>query len=142
MSDIGYTFNPSDHVLVAHYLIGKVTGVLPTEDCVVGEIDLYSENFDLKELFRERLRHGNDNLIYCFTRLKKKTENGKRFNRTSGSGNSICTWKGQDKGKDIFDQQGRHIGTKKLFTCYTNKRPAGFCMTEYSLAGQYESLAK
>ncbi|KAK9283504.1 hypothetical protein L1049_011750 [Liquidambar formosana] len=47
---------------------------------------------------------------YFFTKLKKKTTNGSKINRMVGLG----TWKGQDVGDLVLDEQGSCIGRRKI----------------------------
>ncbi|TXG58012.1 hypothetical protein EZV62_015841 [Acer yangbiense] len=60
------------------------------------------------------LRSLEEDTLYFFTRLKKKTEKGKRIDRATDSG----TWKGQQGDKEIFcyndNHQMVHIGSRRM----------------------------
>ncbi|XP_052209278.1 NAC domain-containing protein 2-like [Diospyros lotus] len=156
---LGYVFEPTDEVLIEHYLLKRMTGeILPVAELnLVSECNLYSEE-GLQEAFRriqeledkEENDEDDDDVrensldhfipsptfnkeLFFFTPLRKKSHNGNRIDRSVGKG----TWKGLDKGHPILDTQGRVIGMKKSFN-YDNKGSAQHLqwdMKEYSLDG-------
>jgi len=156
---LGYVFEPTDQVLIEHYLLKRMTGEILSmaERNLVSECNLYSEE-GLQEAFRriqeledeEENDEDDDNVrenssdhfvpsptfnkeLFFFTPLRKKSHNGNRIDRSVGKG----TWKGLDKGHPILDAQGRVIGMKKSFN-YENKGSAQHLqwdMKEYSLDG-------
>lgn len=99
-------FVPTDEQIIRDYLFNKVNGnPLPSNDAIVDHCDLYDESDDWKKQFEER----GENILYFFTPLKKKSENGSKIDRTTKCG---ATWKSQAE-KRIFDSQKQHIGSKK-----------------------------
>ncbi|KAI9160368.1 hypothetical protein LWI28_007492 [Acer negundo] len=91
---VGYWFNPTDKELAVDYLFHKVHGNPLPSTTAVKECDIYGESHAWKGLFEDM----EEDTLYFFTRLKKKTEKGKRVDRTTDSG----TWKGQQGDKEIF----------------------------------------
>ncbi|XP_031263304.1 NAC domain-containing protein 2-like [Pistacia vera] len=85
--------------------------------------------------FKQRLGEERDDQdLYFFTQLKKKTSKGSRIDGSVGTG----TWKGEDGGREIVNDNLR-IGTKKRFR-YENKDPdqhGGWIMHEYSLDSSF-----
>ncbi|KAK3198094.1 hypothetical protein Dsin_021509 [Dipteronia sinensis] len=80
-----YRFDPTDKELIVDYLFNKVHGNPLPSTTVVKERDVYGDNRvwnGLFEVFEE-------NTIYFFRRLKKKTEKGKIIDSVTDS----STWK-------------------------------------------------
>ncbi|OVA02497.1 NAC domain [Macleaya cordata] len=106
----GYRFSPTDQQLIQFYLGKKVNEEAPPCN-VIKHINLYGEK-EPWAIFDEDDDDFDDerDVRYFFTTLKK-TGTGKRVLRTAGIG----TWTGQDKGKEIYDDQNEVIGFKKHF---------------------------
>ncbi|CAB4307565.1 unnamed protein product [Prunus armeniaca] len=110
---VGYKFRPSEEELFLHYLLPRLNredypkGVVP--DC-----DLYGTK-EPWEIWRDFHHSSPDDQedIYVFTTLKKKTPNGSRFCRTVGAAGT-GVWKGEDSGKKIR-ACGSNIGIRKRF---------------------------
>ncbi|XP_044473981.1 NAC domain-containing protein 41-like [Mangifera indica] len=132
----GLKFRPTDDELIGHYLHHKIFCGLPLyryfniKDC-----DLYGsqEPWEIWEFYKRN--SGDDEDLYFFTVLKKKSSNGKRICRRIGSG----SWMGEDAAKEI-QTNGKVIGSKKRYR-YENKgseHDGGWIMHEYSLSGHDE----
>ncbi|WRX12166.1 NAC domain - like 10 [Theobroma cacao] len=98
------------------YLFSKVTGksMLHLDQVQIKDFDLYGE----KEPWEIWDLHGGFNLqsdedLYFFTKLKKKSQNGSRINRSVGTG----TWMGEDSGKPIYSRLSaiQPLGFKRRF---------------------------
>ncbi|WRX11516.1 NAC domain - like 10 [Theobroma cacao] len=98
------------------YLFSKVTSksMLHLDQDQIKDFDLYGE----KEPSEIWDLHGGCNLqsnedLYFFTKLKKKSQNGSRINRSVGTG----TWMGEDSGKPIHSQLSatQPLGFKRRF---------------------------
>ncbi|OMO72171.1 No apical meristem (NAM) protein [Corchorus capsularis] len=80
---------------------------------MVQECDLYGhkEPWEIWDMFGGATHNQED--VYFFTQLKKKSCNGSRINRSVGSG----TWKGEDSGKEIKDPRysPTPLGFRKRF---------------------------
>ncbi|XP_052181445.1 uncharacterized protein LOC127794422 [Diospyros lotus] len=110
---LGYGFHPTNEELASGYLLGKVTqNPLPAETLLIQERNLYDE-MELSEIFATAEDYTK---LYFFTHLKKKTEKGSRIDRTVGKG----TWRGVDKGMDIFDDHGRLL--KNCVLCVIRRK--------------------
>ncbi|BFG28907.1 hypothetical protein CerSpe_151810 [Prunus speciosa] len=109
---VGYRFTPSEEELLLHYLFPRMNG----EDYpkgVVPDCDLYGTK-EPWEIWRDFHSSPDDQEdIYVFTTLKKKTPNGSRFCRTVGA-TGTGVWKGEDSGKKIR-ARGSDIGIRKRF---------------------------
>nr|UBT01632.1 NAC transcription factor 28 [Litchi chinensis] len=130
---VGVRFNPTDQQLIVDYLLNKVQGKpLPSSTAII-DCDIYGEGHAWRQLFEE----SEENSLYFFTRLKKKTEKGKRIDRVTDCG----TWKGQQRDKEIFSDGGRkvHIGSKRSFSFIPKKgvqeTRGKWVMHEYRLEG-------
>ncbi|KAK2654383.1 hypothetical protein Ddye_014239 [Dipteronia dyeriana] len=114
---VGYRFNPTDKELIVGYLFNKVHGNPLPSTFAVNECDVYGDSRAWKGLF-EALK---EDTLYFFTRLKKKTEKGKRIDRATDSG----TWKGQQVDQEIFchndNHQMVHIGSRRNFSFIPKK---------------------
>ncbi|KAK6233655.1 hypothetical protein QUC31_006061 [Theobroma cacao] len=132
---VGFGFKPSDRSLTC-YLFSKVTSksMLHLDQVQIKDFDLYGE----KEPWEIWDLHGGCNLqsdedLYFFTKLKKKSQNGSRINRSVGTG----TWMGEDSGKPIYSQLSaiQPLGFKRRFR-YEGGVPqqvGQWIMHEYSL---------
>ncbi|ONI13972.1 hypothetical protein PRUPE_4G255500 [Prunus persica] len=92
---VGYKFRPSEEKLFLHYLLPRLNG----EDYpkgVVPDCNLYGTK-EPWEIWRDFHHSSPDDQedIYVFTTLNKKTPNGSRFCRTVGAA-STGVWKGED----------------------------------------------
>lgn len=110
---LGYRFQPYDYELLMHLLF-FVTGRKLHNAGLIRQEDLFGDKPPW-ELFRWDLRHHK--FQYFFTQLKRKATKcrgeGLRFERTVGK---TGTWHGQDKGKPVFDKEGRAVlGYKRSF---------------------------
>ncbi|KAK9182002.1 hypothetical protein WN944_025143 [Citrus x changshan-huyou] len=103
-------FVPTDEQIIRDYLFNKVYGnPLPSDEAIVDHCDLYDESDDWKKHFEER----GENILYFFTPLKKKSENGSKIDRTTKCG---ATWKSQTEKRILDGQSQQHIGSKKNLT--------------------------
>ena len=103
-------FVPTDEQIIRDYLFNKVYGnPLPSDEAIVDHCDLYDESDDWKKQFEER----GENILYFFTPLKKKSENGSKIDRTTKCG---ATWKSQTEKRILDGQSQQHIGSKKNLT--------------------------
>ncbi|WRX12483.1 NAC domain - like 10 [Theobroma cacao] len=108
--------------------------MLHLDQVQIKDFDLYGE----KEPWEIWDLHGGCNLqsdedLYFFTKLKKKSQNGSRINRSVGTG----TWMGEDSGKPIYSQLSaiQPLGFKRRFR-YEGGVPqqvGQWIMHEYSL---------
>ncbi|KAJ0099343.1 hypothetical protein Patl1_19847 [Pistacia atlantica] len=131
---VGYVFDPTDCELVGFYLSKKIANqLIPGIDYFIPEYNLYGskEPWQIWNFFKPRLGEERDDQdLYFFTKLKKKTLKGSRIDRSVGTG----TWQGEDGGTEIVSNNQR-IGSKKRFR-YENKdsnQHGGWIMHEYSL---------
>ncbi|KAK4839704.1 hypothetical protein QYF36_024185 [Acer negundo] len=132
---VGYRFDPTDKELVVDYLFHKVHGNPLPSTTAVKECDVYGDSHAWKGLFEAM----EEDTLYFFTRLKKKTEKGKRIDRTTDSG----TWKGQQGDKEIFcyndNHQMVHVGSRRNFSFIPKEGIQETCCTwvmhEYRLDG-------
>ncbi|CAB4277183.1 unnamed protein product [Prunus armeniaca] len=110
---VGYRFTPSEEELLLHYLLPRVNGNDYPKG-VVPDCDLYGTK-EPWEIWRDFHHSSPDDQedIYVFTTLKKKTPNGSRFCRTVGAAGT-GVWKGEDSGKKIR-ACGNDIGIRKRF---------------------------
>ncbi|XP_016648520.1 PREDICTED: NAC domain-containing protein 66-like [Prunus mume] len=110
---VGYRFTPSEEELLLHYLLPRVNGNDYPKG-VVPDCDLYGtkEPWDIWRDFHHSSADDQED-IYVFTTLKKKTPNGSRFCRTVGAAGT-GGWKGEDSGKKIR-ACGNDIGIRKRF---------------------------
>ncbi|XP_015893470.3 NAC domain-containing protein 2-like [Ziziphus jujuba] len=145
----GWRFRPTDEELVGYYLLNKITGSTPLPNpSIVHDFDVFGkqEPWEIWNMFRPHDDHDHDtdpDDLYFFTKPKKTTPKGKRFNRKVGSG----TWKGQNSGTEIcgYSESGEAnnvvMGLKKRFH-YENKQlkdqDGSWIMFEYCLAGSLE----
>ena len=113
----------------------KVRGE-PLPHNAIGEVNLY-ERLPW-ELFNETFKESS----YVFTRVKSKTNNSKKLERTVGSRGVGGTWKGQNN-KEIIDDGGQLIGYNRAFVFKHSKSSlrvddenlhGHWIMHEYSLA--------
>ncbi|KAK4354650.1 hypothetical protein RND71_026844 [Anisodus tanguticus] len=105
---MGFRFRPCDDELIS-YLLKFVLGK-PFECDDIRQIDLYG-NKKPCDIFGDLC-----DASYFFTQLKRKSTNGKNFNRRVVGGG---TWKGSDKGKPISNKRGSlTIGFKKSYRFY------------------------
>ncbi|KAJ4706615.1 NAC domain-containing protein [Melia azedarach] len=127
-------FDPTDQQIILDYLLKKVLGNLPPSDWVI-EWNIYGDSEVWKNFFEER----RENTLYFFTKLKKKSERGSRFDRVTECG----TWKSQ-KDTKIYslscDHQRKHIGSRRNFTFVWKKgrdknKGVRWIMHEYRLDG-------
>jgi hypothetical protein len=130
----GYRFHPYDRELVEFYLLNKVIGkpipYNPVMDC-----DLYGDPKIWSKIFEQT----GMKTLYFYTQLKKKTKNGKQFDRATQFG----TWRCQ-KDVQVYDsddkKKRRHIGSHRSFSF---KAKRGFdskgkwTMHEFRLDGIY-----
>ncbi|XP_048337018.2 NAC domain-containing protein 83 [Ziziphus jujuba] len=143
----GWRFRPTDEELVGYYLLNKITGSTPLPNPnIVRDFDVFGkqEPWEIWNSFRNGTDDDDPDPddLYFFTKPKKTTPKGKRFNRKVGSG----TWKGQDSGTEIYAniETGEAIvmGLKKRFH-YENKQykehDGSWIMFEYCLAGSLEN---
>ncbi|KAJ0040484.1 hypothetical protein Pint_27292 [Pistacia integerrima] len=131
---LGYVFDPTDCELVGFYLCNKIANKpVPGIDYSIPQYDLYGseEPWQIWNFFKQRLGEERDDQdLYFFTQLKKKTSKGSRIDCSVGTG----TWQGEDGGREIVNDNMR-VGTKKRFR-YENKdsdQHGGWIMHEYSL---------
>ncbi|XP_059643673.1 NAC domain-containing protein 2-like [Cornus florida] len=148
---IGYKFLPTDSELIQYLVCKAKEEALPWEG-VVKDCDVYGK--EPSELFEG----SEENVLYFFTKLKKKHGNGSRIDRVTAT---MGTWKGQDKAKPIIkdvdgttgtgegdDQETGLIGRKRTFTyrmksdAKAAKAKSGWSMTEYNLDGTNLQRAK
>ncbi|GAV59289.1 NAM domain-containing protein [Cephalotus follicularis] len=106
----GFKFNPTDNELIMHFLLHKVYNTM--------DLDVYDEKQQWRSAFQEK----GEKELFFYTVLKKKTENGSRFDRTAGR---CVTWKSQ-KDKEIYyypggdKSQKKHIGSMRSFSFIAN----------------------
>ncbi|XP_026420269.1 NAC domain-containing protein 67-like [Papaver somniferum] len=116
----GYRFNPSDEVIIKHYLIPKIESKPLPSDHIYETTEIYGEApQDLEETFQEGKKYYRryayydencDSSLYFFTKLKKRWENGSRISRTAGGG----TWTGDNGGKEIYGYPPYKVEKRKL----------------------------
>ncbi|KAK6233658.1 hypothetical protein QUC31_006071 [Theobroma cacao] len=132
---VGFGFGPSDRSLMC-YLFSKVTSksMLHFDQDQIKDFDLYGEKepWEIWDLYGGCNRQSGEDL-YFFTKLKKKSQNGSRINRSVGMG----TWMGEDSGKPIYSQLSavQPLGFKKRLR-YEGGVPhqvGQWIMHEYSL---------
>ncbi|KAJ0041310.1 hypothetical protein Pint_27268 [Pistacia integerrima] len=135
---VGYVFDPTDCELVGFYLCNKIANQsISGIDYLIPQYDLYGseEPWQIWNFFKQRLGQKRDDQdLYFFTQLKKKTSKGSKIDRSVGTG----TWQGEDGGRGIVIDNMR-IGTKKRFR-YENKdsyQHGGWIMHEYSLDSSF-----
>ncbi|XP_050211359.1 uncharacterized protein LOC126661548 [Mercurialis annua] len=114
----GFQFEPRDDQIVHLYLLNKVRGTpLPCQG-LIQDCDIYGDQEPWQ--IWDRLggpTYNNNDFLYVFSCLKRRTAGGSTFKRNVGS--SGGTWRGEDTGKK-FEVQG--IGwTQKRFS-YRNKK--------------------
>ena len=127
---VGYIFDPTERELM-YYLLRKAIGQpLPCNDAVI-ECDLYGQ-VEPMDLFAG----SEEEVVYVFTKLKKKSENSSRIERKVAEKG---TWSGVDNKKPVMDGGNRYIGWKRNFVYVTTKgkdktkAKAGYNMKEYKL---------
>nr|UBT01623.1 NAC transcription factor 19 [Litchi chinensis] len=130
---VGCRFDPTDQQLILDYLLNKVNNnPLPSPTAVI-DCDVYGEGIAWRRLFEE----SEEDSLYFFTKLKKKTGKGKRVDRVTDCG----TWKGQQRDKEIYTHgdQRVHIGSKRSFSFVPKKgfqeNRGKWVMHEYRLEG-------
>nr|GMD05658.1 NAC domain-containing protein [Ipomoea batatas] len=133
---LGLFFQPFDYDLV-RFLFEFVTGTNNSEG-LIHEEDIFGD----KEPW-ELIRYGpSENMTYFLTKLKKKSKSktGCRVERTVGKkvkGKKPGNWHGQDKGKPVFDEKGKHVmGYKRCFVYKNRTEPeqdGQWLMKEFSL---------
>ncbi|CAH9143239.1 unnamed protein product [Cuscuta epithymum] len=126
-------FRPSDVQLLqflCFFLIGK-----PVDSTVpIPEKDLY-DGIEPWELFET----SKENILYFFTRLKKRRPGNARYSRRIGDEDEMGTWKAQDRGKPIYMSGSvpELIGYKRSLR-YENKElkehDGKYIMKEYYLS--------
>ncbi|MCD7452022.1 hypothetical protein HAX54_014716 [Datura stramonium] len=129
---MGMNFEPYDDEQLMNCLLKFVCGV-PIQCHRIRFVELYG-NKKPSELFQTSSDHV---LNYFFTQLKKKTGNGKNFNRAIVGGGG--SWKGLDNSKSVYDKKGSLIGFKKSFRFYDGHHPSGihvWNMKEYRLSNK------
>ncbi|XP_060170858.1 NAC domain-containing protein 1-like [Lycium barbarum] len=126
---LGFRYRPHDDELI-NYLIKFVCDKsIECDD--IQHIDLYG-NKKPSDIFGDLC-----DASYFFTQLKKKSSNGKNFNRRVVGGG---TWKGLDRGKSILNKKGSVIiGFKKSYRFYDKDSNSDqrivWIMKEYFLSG-------
>ncbi|KAJ7950914.1 NAC domain-containing protein [Quillaja saponaria] len=153
----GFRFQPTEQELLLYYLYNKITSTQqpqpPTNIGPVFECDLYGDKnpWEIWESFKNCIsdhyfsdHHDEDSDeeqhklqdLYFFTKLKRKTLNGSRFDRKIGSG----SWEGEDASKPIMScpdnhQRKQRIGSKKRFRFEKSgtKQDGRWIMIQYSL---------
>ncbi|XP_075660687.1 NAC domain-containing protein 1-like [Castanea sativa] len=144
----GFIFRPHQRDLVEYYLLRKVTGNPLPSNNPVKDIDVYGDPKVWTKLFHS----SGIQTLYCYTKLTKKKEKGKRVVRATEFG----TWRAQkdvkvydhsdEDDEEVRDGDGfnhkeqRHIGSKRTFTFVAKKGlfpNARWTMHEYRLDGIY-----
>lgn len=116
---VGSRYQPTDSELLQCLLCKAHGEPFPAVD-LARECDLYS-GVEPMELFRET----DNNVLYFFTKLKKRKKNKGR----AGKG----TWKGVTK-EDVYGVNGKYRGYKKSFVYETKEKgKIRYNMDEYSL---------
>ncbi|XP_026385264.1 NAC domain-containing protein 96-like isoform X2 [Papaver somniferum] len=140
----GFRFNPTDEEMISSYLAPKVRNELDMDcDWYIHEKNIY-EYDSPSDLFQE---FQSNHSRYFFSKIKKVSPNSKKVKRCTGDG----TWKGEDKGADITDNDEIIIGTRKQFTFKWNvskeKTPSAgkpergrWIMHEYALPPKFYQL--
>ncbi|XP_044489972.1 NAC domain containing protein 50-like [Mangifera indica] len=129
----GLRFRPSDDELIGYYLHRKIFGCLPLPcNIIVKVCDLYGsqEPWEIWEFYKRNFDDNED--LYFFTALKKKSSMSNRISRKIGSG----SWMSEDAATEIRTD-GKVIGCKKRYR-YEKKgseHDGGWIMHEYSLLG-------
>ncbi|KAJ4721108.1 putative NAC domain-containing protein [Melia azedarach] len=143
---VGYRFMPSDEELVDYYLYQKVSGIpIPFVDYVVKECDIYGdEPGKIWNSYGGNLLKDDEDL-YFFTKLKKKTPKGSRIDRKVGLDGGA--WQGEDAPTEIVSSKTQKlIGSKKRFRYEKEGSDDNGCwiMHEYtlhaSLMGKNQSM--
>ncbi|KAJ4721112.1 putative NAC domain-containing protein [Melia azedarach] len=132
---VGYRFMPSDEELVEYYLYQKVSGIpIPFVDYVVKECDIYDdEPGKIWNSYGGNLLKDDEDL-YFFTKLKKRTPKGSRIDRKVGLDGGA--WQGEDAPTEIVSSKTqRLIGSKKRFRYEKEGSDDNGCwiMHEYTL---------
>ncbi|THU68949.1 hypothetical protein C4D60_Mb08t09220 [Musa balbisiana] len=123
----GFTFQPSDQELVAHYLCGRIHH-MPLSCNAVEEADVYSQE-------PEALLHGRER-AYFFTTLRT-SGSGLRVQRQAGNGTWMLNTSKTGTPVNVVCANGDEVtvGYKRNLSFYLGKvkKCTGFVMDEYLL---------
>ncbi|KAI9162329.1 hypothetical protein LWI28_026197 [Acer negundo] len=135
---VDYKFRPSDKELLEYFLYMKVSRMAlpPQYDSLIRDCDLYGdlEPWQIWDFYKD---DGEEEDMFFFTQLKKKSLNGSRINRNKvglGSG----SWQSEDDSANKVPpgELETKLGFKKRFR-YENKasqeHDGAWIMHEYSL---------
>ncbi|TXG70127.1 hypothetical protein EZV62_005062 [Acer yangbiense] len=131
-----YKFRPSDKELLGYFLYRKVSRMaLPLlYDTLIRDCDLYGdlEPWQIWDFYKD---DGEEEDMFFFTQLKKKSLNGSRINRKVGFGSG--SWQSEDSTNKVPPGElETKLGFKKRFR-YENKasqeHDGAWIMHEYSL---------
>ncbi|KAJ8755621.1 hypothetical protein K2173_022216 [Erythroxylum novogranatense] len=133
----GFTFDPSEKVLIGYYLFKRLSGELTADEkAVVRDYNLYGYE-EPWEIWRRFAGSGSVSTrdLFFFTPLRKKTVNGSNIIRTVGS--SGGTWHGVDSSTPIHDEGETNylLGFRRKFSYKNPSSSQNGCwiMHEYSL---------
>lgn len=116
----GFKFRPTDAELVGYYLINKILKKPVLYDgLIIKNCDIYGQEEPWDTW--NRFEVDDDDGLYFFTRLKRKTPNGSRIDRKVGSHQSTGTWHGENSGFQ-FQIKIKVNGTKNACITACKKR--------------------
>ncbi|CAN0896844.1 hypothetical protein LINGRAHAP2_LOCUS18741 [Linum grandiflorum] len=119
-------FTPTEKELAEHYLYNYIHGYMTPDQCYpIQESNLYGEK-EPWELWKEhQIRSYSEpqEIVYLFTKLKKKSANSKYYER--GIANNGGSWHGENSDSDIskfIGSDGSMWTAKKRTFKYMNKK--------------------
>ncbi|XP_023924227.1 NAC domain-containing protein 26 [Quercus suber] len=132
----GVVFGPTDPEIVLYYLLNRVNGKPMFEDSMnyITECDVYGDPNAWIKVFQET----HMERLYFYAKLKKKTQKGKRIERSTHCG----TWRCQ-KDEQLFLNETQY-GSKRSFTFVAKNGFNGmgrWTMHEFRLDGLYGNTA-